>query len=67
MSLALLIIVIAAVSFGGWRWSLHKHPYAPCRWCKGGRNAGSTRSKFGFCKHCGGSNRRLRWGAKEGR
>ena len=41
-------------------------PLGPCPWCtrkgrgKSGRGAGSTSSAFNRCRHCGGSNERIR-------
>ena len=69
MTRLLELAAIAAVLYGArWRWRLYKHPYAPCRWCRGkqgrGRNKGSTGDEWGRCKHCGGKGERLRWGAK---
>jgi len=63
----LYLLAIAAIIVGWWRLSLHRHPYAPCRWCSGrrGRNRGSTSRAWGRCKRCGGKGERLRWGARE--
>lgn len=63
----LLLIAVASVAYGSWRVSLRLHPYAPCRRCSGnrGRNWGSTGSRWGNCPRCGGSGRRMRWGARK--
>jgi hypothetical protein len=60
------IVTAAAFAFGWWRLSLRWWPYAPCRRCsrRRGRNAGSKGNRWGNCKNCGGSGKRLRWGAK---
>ena len=68
MTLVIGIIVAAAIGYGWWRLSLHMHPYARCLWCRRGRrgqNRGSGDRVWGNCKHCGGSGKRLRWGARE--
>jgi hypothetical protein len=66
MELILVILAAGAVSYGYWRFSLRRHPYARCRWCRGsGRNLGSSRGRWGKCTHCGGTGRRLRWGARD--
>jgi hypothetical protein len=60
-----ILAIIAAAAAAGWYISLRRHPYAPCRWCRGtSRNAGSTRKRWGACPRCGGTGRRLRWGAR---
>ena len=66
MTLAIIVALSAAAGYVLWRMSLRAHPYARCLWCRGrrGRNRGS-RQVWGNCKHCGGSGRRLRLGAKE--
>lgn len=63
----LALLAMAVIAFGLWRISLRVHPYAPCRWCRGrrGRNPGSSRERWGRCRHCGGKGERLRWGARE--
>lgn len=67
MTLAVVIIAGSVIGYAGWRISLKRHPYAPCRWCRGrrGRNPGSTGKRWGRCPHCGGKGERLRWGARE--
>lgn len=48
-----------------WRISLRFWPYARCGRCEGsGRNAGSNRQRWGFCRKCGGSGRRERVGVR---
>jgi hypothetical protein len=63
-----LILILAASAASGavWhRWSVRRHPYAPCRRCgRSGRNAGSNGRRWGSCRLCGGSGKRLRWGAR---
>lgn len=45
--------------------SLKIWPFTSCGWCSGGgRNAGSNRKRWGNCRHCGGTGRRLRFGAR---
>jgi hypothetical protein len=66
VELILVIIGAGAVSYWGWRLSLRRHPYAPCRACGGSaRNPGSNKHRWGKCSRCGGTGRRLRWGARE--
>jgi hypothetical protein len=53
----------AAVAGANWLWHLRRHPFGKCRWCGGrGQNPGSTRSRFGTCRHCRGQPR-VRFGA----
>ena len=64
----LILAGIGVAVVGCWRISLRIHPYARCLWCAGrrqGTNRGSTRKRWGKCRHCGGTGRRLRWGARE--
>lgn len=61
----LITLLILAALLAGWRISLHIWPFARCRWCGGtGHNPGSTRRRFGFCKHCQGSGMRRRFGTR---
>lgn len=56
--LALALIVLAGYRVSLWIW-----PQTYCRRCSGkGRNAGSTRRRFGACGKCGGSGRKPRLG-----
>jgi hypothetical protein len=67
VTVVLIIIAAAVIAYGRWRLSLRRHPYAPCRWCVGrsGRNPGSNRERWGKCRKCGGTGKRLRLGARE--
>lgn len=48
-----------------WLVSLYFWPFAPCGRCAGsGRNAGSSRKRYGACGRCGGSGRRQRLGSR---
>jgi hypothetical protein len=59
------VIVIGLVAAAVYYVSLRIHPHTYCRRCQGGgRNAGSTRQRFGFCKRCGGSGRKPRFGTR---
>jgi DnaJ-class molecular chaperone len=54
-----------AVAFGCWWVSLRWWPYTACWKCSGtGKNTGSNRQRWGDCRKCGGSGKRLRWGAR---
>ena len=68
---ALLIIIVITVAGAGYYIDLRLHPYAPCRRCSDGRGRGrnkwSRSSAWGSCKACGGSGKRLRFGARERR
>lgn len=66
MALVLVLAAVAVAGWYGWRRSLRKWPYAPCKACQGraGRNEGSNRDRWGACRVCGGSGRRLRRGAR---
>lgn len=53
----------ALIWAAGYYISLRIWPETTCRRCGGGgRNAGSTRRRFGRCRHCGGSGRKQRFG-----
>jgi DnaJ-class molecular chaperone len=59
------LFVIALISAAGYLISLKRWPYTPCRRCQGtGRNAGSTRKRYGRCKRCEGSGRKPRLGTR---
>jgi hypothetical protein len=61
----LLLLAIGALYYWGWRQSLRKWPYTKCRKCEGTqKNEGSNKERWGKCPECGGTGRRLRWGAK---
>jgi DnaJ-class molecular chaperone len=62
MGILLLIAIVVAVSYYV---SLRIWPMSNCSRCQGsGRNAGSTAKRYGRCKKCGGTGRRLRPGAR---
>jgi DnaJ-class molecular chaperone len=64
MDSVLAVIAVITVAGTGWYWSLRLYPYRPCGSCRGsGRNPGSTSRRFGGCRDCGGSGRKLRFGA----
>ena len=57
---ALLIALVVVAVISRWRW-----PIARCRSCRGsGRNAGSNSDRWGICRRCGGSGKRIRVGAR---
>lgn len=59
--LAVLAVIGALVYYV----SLRVHPYTYCRRCNGaGKNAGSTRKRYGKCRSCGGSGRKDRLGVR---
>ena len=63
-----VVLIIAAVIGVSYYVSLRIWPYANCRRCEGGgTNAGSNRKRWGRCGRCGGTGRRLRFGARERR
>jgi hypothetical protein len=60
-----VLVVIALLCGAGYYVSLRVWPSTYCRGCKGGgRNAGSTRKRFGTCRRCGGSGRKPRLGTR---
>jgi DnaJ-class molecular chaperone len=60
----IVALCIVAVVLAGWQVSLRIHPFARCRTCEGtGLNPGSKGRRFGLCRTCGGSRRRVRLGA----
>ena len=59
-----VLVLIGLGLFAAWFVSLLLWPNAPCTLCKGsGRNAGSSSRRWGSCRRCGGSGKRLRFGA----
>ncbi len=68
MTLAVIILVIAAIAVVRWRLSLHFYPYtSTCWFCRGrGKFPGSRTDKHGPCPRCKGKPR-LRRFAREPR
>ena len=66
MKIVLLLLVLAALSAGAYVVSLARHPWWPCRWCKGrGRTTDTVwKRAFGECSHCGGAGRKYRLGVR---
>lgn len=61
----LVVLLLAAVVAGGWCVSLFLFPFTRCGGCGGsGLRPGSDSRRFGWCRRCGGSKRRLRAGAR---
>ena len=61
VTILLIVLVLAVLEIA----SLYFWPYAPCRKCKGsGKNAGSSRKRYGDCSRCGATGRRRRIGAQ---
>lgn len=62
-----IAVGVAAAGLAVW-WvqDLRRHQFGRCWWCGGsGRNRGSTRNRYGRCRHCRGhAGRRVRVGAK---
>lgn len=59
------LVLVGIPAAGAYYLSLRMWPYTRCRRCDGGgRNAGSNRNRWGPCRSCGGSGKRLRLGAK---
>lgn len=59
----ILILPALMMLGGGYYLSLVLWPYTYCRRCSGrGRNAGSSRRRFGHCGRCKGTGRRERLG-----
>ena len=58
-------IVIAVIgAYYLWRLDVRHHPYRPCPRCGGKRmNAGSSASRWGLCRKCGGRGAVRRYGA----
>lgn len=59
----MIVVLAAALAVAGYLVSLRIWPQTYCRKCEGGgRNAGSSRKRFGSCRKCGGSGRKQRLG-----
>ena len=59
------VILLAVIAAGSYLVSLLLWPYTACGRCSGsGRNAGSSRKRFGTCRKCGGSGRKERLGTR---
>lgn len=62
---ALIVLLAVAVTAVCYYVSLKIWPFTACDRCEGrGRNSGSTRSRWGYCRKCGGSGRRQRLGVR---
>jgi hypothetical protein len=61
-----LLLVVIGVGAGAWLWSVWRHPFAPCRVCRGTPKKFSTLfpASFDLCRACGGRGRRVRMGAR---
>jgi hypothetical protein len=62
-----LIALGALAAWCGWYFIACKWwPYGPCLRCIGhpGRNRGSNSRRWGNCKRCGGTGKRVRLGAR---
>jgi len=60
-----VLVVIVLICAGGYYVSLRIWPETSCRRCGGGgRNAGSTKQRFGRCKRCAGTGRKPRAGTR---
>jgi hypothetical protein len=61
-----LLVVVIGVGVVTWLWSVWRHPFAPCRVCKGTPKKSSTLfpKAFDLCRACGGRGRRVRMGAR---
>lgn len=65
MIAGLVVFGVAICCMVCYRISLSIHPYTNCPRCNGnGKNAGSTPTKYGPCRKCGGSGRRERFGRR---
>jgi hypothetical protein len=64
ISAGVVVLLVLAVAVT-WLVRLLLWPFGPCRWCRGKKtNPGSTRRRFGNCRHCKGSGYRIRFGAR---
>ena len=60
-----LLLLAAALGFGGWRYSVWRWPTRRCPSCDGrGTNAGSSALRWGTCRRCGGRGYVRRRGAR---
>ncbi len=62
----MVVLIVVALACGlGYYVSLRIWPETFCRRCNGGgRNAGSSRKRFGKCGRCGGTGRKPRLGTR---
>jgi hypothetical protein len=59
------LVVVALVLIAAWVVSLLLWPFARCGRCEGsGTSPGSSGKRWGDCRRCGGSGKRLRLGAR---
>lgn len=57
---ALVIAIVTVALISRWRW-----PFARCWSCRGtGRNGGSDGRRWGICRRCDGTGKRVRVGAR---
>jgi DnaJ-class molecular chaperone len=58
------VVIVGIIVIGIWQLSVRRHPVRRCPSCKGSKhNAGSTDSRWGICRRCGGKGEIRRLGA----
>lgn len=63
---AVYVVLAVLIALGWWYVDLHRHPTRRCPSCKGsGKNAGSTRLRWGECPRCQGRGHVPRLGARK--
>lgn len=60
------VLLVALVALGLYWFSVWRHPYRPCKACKGKKSHQDVNWKgaFGKCWACNGSGSRVRWGVR---
>jgi hypothetical protein len=64
---ALIVVGCVVLYAGSWLRDRRRHPYVPCRKCRGRGRYWSvwTAGAWRPCPRCGGRGSRLRWGVRE--
>ena len=61
------VLIVAIIVIALWQFDVRRHPVRRCPTCKGTmRTAGSSKSRWGYCRRCGGTGEVRRFGTPTG-